>query len=294
MGTILDDTCVEAGKHVYGEANKLSELLKCGTTSAAKTTYKEVWEKLDTSQTASAGSSCTIVQESAYGFTSFTDGTVDDTAVNANSGEYDRNKAFTKGMYSTYGVVSSTCPTMTDNSKMGLCWVPDVSSSTYTSKCDPTSGTERTTCKCYHQQQILSSVGMTGSAYMIGCQHLDTIALDLNNNICEPMVSGLINVCVGQAFIGFFYFFVLAVGCMGINRFDKDHYSGKVHPEGETAGNPADSYKVDQVQTYKVDPMSGNYSAEQAMAATKIQSIQRQKVAKKRVQEKRDFRNKHH
>ena len=30
---------------------------------------------------------------------------------------------------------------------------------------------------------------MVGSSYLIGCEHLNFIALDLNNKICGPMVS---------------------------------------------------------------------------------------------------------
>jgi len=295
MGTILDDTCVEAGKQVYGEPNKLSELLKCGKGTAASTTYKSVWEKLDTAQSTATSQGYTVVQESAYGFTNFNDGTVDDAAVQTNANKYNRNHALLLGFYGStyYNTQSSTCAPMTDSSATALCWVSGVTASTYNAMCSST-GSEPTSNRCLNQAQILAAVGMVGSSYMISCQHLNTIALDLNNNICEPMVSGLINVCVGQAFIGFFYFFVLAVGCMGINRFDKDNYSdNKIAPE-ETAGNPADMQNNKPVSSnYQVDPNSAQYSAEQAMAATRIQSAQRQKAARKKVQAKRDYRNKH-
>ena len=43
--------------------------------------------------------------------------------------------------------------------------------------------------RCLQQGQILSAAGMVGSSYLIACEHLNFIALDLNNKICGPMVS---------------------------------------------------------------------------------------------------------
>jgi hypothetical protein len=280
MGTILDDTCVEAGKQAHGQTNALSDLMNCGSATASSDTYKTVWEKLDTAQAATTTQGYTNVVETTYGFTVDTCPTsTTSTDFTTNSENYERNKALLLGMYTTFGVDSSTCTSMTDTSTIMLCYVPGISASSYSSTC---SGS--VTQACLHQGQILSAAGMTGSSYMIGCQHLNTISLALNNNICDDMVNGLINVCVGQAFIGFFYFFVLAVGCMGMNRFSKDNYNSvKVHPD-ETPGGPSQQVPSN---AYKVDPHAANYSAEQAMAATRIQSAQRQKAARKKVDQKR-------
>ena len=57
LGVILDDTCDNAGKHVYGEPNALSDLLTCGDADSGwensmryvprEETYFDVWKKLD-------------------------------------------------------------------------------------------------------------------------------------------------------------------------------------------------------------------------------------------------------
>jgi len=145
---------------------------------------------------------------------------------------------------------------------------------------------------CLQQGLILSAAAMTGTSYLLSCDYLDTIALDLNNNICDGMVKGLIDTCIGQAFIGFFYFFVVAVGCMGMNRFNADNYSdnpARVAPEqgpqGQNNQDPAATFP--QGETQKVDETQGQYSAEQAMAATRIQSKQRQKQACRKVETQR-------
>lgn len=170
-------------------------------------------------------------------------------------------------MYNSYGVVSSTCESMTDETRIVLCYVPTVSESNYDSLCG-SSGSEPSSARCSKQSQILSAAGMTGSSYLISCEHLNRISLDLNNKICDPMVDGLINVCVGQAFIGFFYFFVLAVGCMGMNRFNNENYAdsqntAQVQPQKADA-EPRSAWTGNQ---YTPDqPSDGSYSAELAMA----------------------------
>lgn len=191
-------------------------------------------------------------------------------------------------MYDNYGVVQADCLSLQDNSRVVLCYVPTVTSSTYSGLCS-SGGSEPTSARCSKQSQILSAAGMCGASYLLSCQHLNSIALALNNDICDSMVSGLINVCVGQAFIGFFYFFVLVVGMMGMNRFNQDNYAGnvaQVHPE-KTSDQKTDVEPLPPMVTQGNPAAQGGYSAEQAMAATKIQSIQRQKVARKKVQEKR-------
>merc|ERR1712086_520457 len=79
--------------------------------------------------------------------------------------------------------------------------------------------------------------------------------------VCNEMVDGLINVCIGQAFIGFFYFFVVIVGCMGMNRFHKDNYAdnpAKVHP----ANQDIESGPPGGLQAQKQDTATpGQYSA---------------------------------
>jgi len=107
---------------------------------------------------------------------------------------------------------------------------------------------------------------MVGSSYLIACEHLNFIALDLNNKICGPMVDGLVNVTIGQAFIGGFYLLVLIAGCMGINRFNSENHSdnkigtemavvpnptlkadpgsAKVHPEGSSSSLEADTLEI--------------------------------------------------
>eukprot|EP00656_Telonema_subtile_P006891 TRINITY_DN13209_c0_g1_i4.p1 TRINITY_DN13209_c0_g1~~TRINITY_DN13209_c0_g1_i4.p1 ORF type:complete len:445 (+),score=76.06 TRINITY_DN13209_c0_g1_i4:354-1688(+) len=224
MGTILDDTCVEAGKHVYGEANALTDLLQCGDTSSSLSTYEDVWQQLDEAQTSMSGS----VQEISYGFST---NTYSSSAAVVNSAEYARNKGLLYGMYNSYGVEASTCESLTDPTKVVLCFVPGVNASTYQDQCFE-GGTEPSSRRCLQQTQILAGAGMTGSSYLIACEHLNHIASELNNNICEPMVGGLVLVCAGQTLIGFFYFFVLAVGCMGMNRFNKENdFNPKIHPE---------------------------------------------------------------
>merc|ERR1711935_1090199 len=111
---------------------------------------------------------------------------------------------------------------------------------------------------CLQQGMILSTAGMTGSSYLVSCEHLNTLALALNNEVCNEMVDGLINVCIGQAFIGFFYFFVVAVGCMGMNRFKSDNYSdnpARVHPEHdpEAQNNKDQAAMYQQGEMQKVD-----------------------------------------
>eukprot|EP00656_Telonema_subtile_P025987 TRINITY_DN27_c0_g1_i3.p1 TRINITY_DN27_c0_g1~~TRINITY_DN27_c0_g1_i3.p1 ORF type:complete len:357 (-),score=114.57 TRINITY_DN27_c0_g1_i3:472-1542(-) len=233
-GSFLDDTCVEAGKQVYGETNTLSELLKCGDTSSSLATYEDVWQTLDTAQ-ASLGTPPSVT-ETTYGFT--TD-TYSAAASVINSAEYARNRDMLIGMYTAYGVDATTCETVTDNSKIALCYVPGITSSTYSSMCG-SGGTEPSSARCLKQSQILAAAGMTGSSYIISCEHLNVVSLDLNNNVCDDMVGGLVNVCVGQAFIAFFYFFVLAVGCSGMNRFNSDNSADNAkvaqQPHGDTQG----------------------------------------------------------
>lgn len=282
-GVILDDTCVNAGKQVYGQANELSELLECGKTASAASSYGTVWSTLDTTQSGYNAQSYTpaFPLETASGIT--TD-TYSSAAATTNSQHYQRNKDFLLAHYTAFGISSSNCASVADSSRTVLCYVSGISdAATYTSTCGGSTSKD-----CLQQGLILSAAGMCGASYLVACEHLNYISLELNNNICEDMVKGLINVCVGQAFIGFFYFFVLAVGCLGINRFNSDNSSesAKVAPEPQerfqpTAGNPNDQWKP-----AVGDPTTG-YSAEAAMAATKIQSAQRCKVARKRVSSKR-------
>eukprot|EP00656_Telonema_subtile_P006889 TRINITY_DN13209_c0_g1_i1.p1 TRINITY_DN13209_c0_g1~~TRINITY_DN13209_c0_g1_i1.p1 ORF type:complete len:591 (+),score=103.55 TRINITY_DN13209_c0_g1_i1:129-1901(+) len=211
-------------KHVYGEANALTDLLQCGDTSSSLSTYEDVWQQLDEAQTSMSGS----VQEISYGFST---NTYSSSAAVVNSAEYARNKGLLYGMYNSYGVEASTCESLTDPTKVVLCFVPGVNASTYQDQCFE-GGTEPSSRRCLQQTQILAGAGMTGSSYLIACEHLNHIASELNNNICEPMVGGLVLVCAGQTLIGFFYFFVLAVGCMGMNRFNKENdFNPKIHPE---------------------------------------------------------------
>lgn len=93
-------------------------------------------------------------------------------------------------MYTSYNVASATCSSMTSSASTVLCYVPGVTDNTYAGLCGA-SGSEPTSNKCLNQAQILSAAGMTGASYLISCQHINTIALDLNNNICNPMVPTL-------------------------------------------------------------------------------------------------------
>eukprot|EP00658_Telonema_sp_P-2_P084523 TRINITY_DN9400_c0_g2_i1.p1 TRINITY_DN9400_c0_g2~~TRINITY_DN9400_c0_g2_i1.p1 ORF type:complete len:344 (+),score=92.37 TRINITY_DN9400_c0_g2_i1:661-1692(+) len=219
LGVFLDDTCVEAGKYVYGQNNTLTDLIECGTTTSSLETYGDTWSALDTAQ--AEPSTYISVLETNYGFTT---NVYTSSAAEVNSAEYARNKNLLFGMYDSYGVVAADCASMTDPSTVVLCYVPTIDSSNYASLCDSSTGTDKASDRCLKQTEILSAAGMTGAAYLISCEHLNGVTLDLNNNICQDMVDGLINVCVGQILIAFFYFFVLAVGCIGMNRFNNENY----------------------------------------------------------------------
>lgn len=294
MGVILDDTCDNAGKHVYGQPNALSDLLKCGTATAGADTYNNVWDKLDEVQAQydTQGYTPAYPTEMSVGFTS---NSASASGHASNSGNYAINRRLLIKEYIDFGVNVDDCASIQSDSggtvlhtaTTAMCFVPDMTTTKYQTVC--LSGQVDALNKdCLQQGMILSTAGMTGSSYLISCEHLNTLALSLNNDICSDMVDGLINVCIGQAFIGFFYFFVVIVGCMGMNRFHKDNYSSnKIHPANQDieAGPPAYS----QPHAAKPDMVTpdGQYSAEQAMAATKIQNMQRQKAAKTKVAQKR-------
>jgi len=293
LGVILDDTCDNAGKHVYGEPNALSDLLKCGAAESGQATYLSVWEKLDEIQLEYSNQGYDVYPdryptEMSVGFTS--NSAVAPGAMAANSKRYARNRLLLISEYNDFGIHPDDCASVgsagTNSSSTVLCFVPGMTTERYQSVCMD-GQPEALDKDCLQQGMVLSTAGMTGSSYLISCEHLNTLALALNNEICNEMVDGLINVCVGQGFIGFFYFFVVAVGCMGMNRFKSDNYSdnpARVHPQQqpdiESAGAPYAMPKQD------VTP-DGQYSAEQAMAATRIQGVQRQKVARKKVANKR-------
>jgi len=291
MGVILDDTCVNAGQHVYGQPNTLSSLLECGEADASATVYTDVWETLDSKEVLydDEGYTPAYPLETSVGL-STNNGS--DTAALANSQKYDANRALLLKYYTAFGIDASTCASVADSEKTVLCYVPGIDETIYESSC--LDGQASADSKpCLQQGLVLSAAAMTGSSYMLSCDYLDTLALDLNNNICDGMVKGLIDTCIGQAFIGFFYFFVVAVGCMGMNRFNSDNYSdnpARVHPEHdpEAQNNKDQAAMYQQGEMQKVDETPGQYSAEQAMAATKIQSAQRQKQARKKVQTKRN------
>lgn len=287
-GVILDDTCVNAAKHVYGEPNALADLLKCGETGSGQSSYDSVWQELDTLQSryTTEGYTPAFPTEMSVGFTTNTYG---NTSARTNAKYYSRNRALLIEEYIDFGVDEASCASITNGvatATTELCYVPNIDQTKYQNECISGSA-QALSIECLQQGIILSTAGMTGASYLISCEHLNVLALDLNNNICDDMVDGLINVCVGQAFIGFFYFFVVAVGCMGMNRFKKENYSdspARVHPQDIEAQPPG-------VQAHAMpkqdDATPGEYSAEQAMAATKIQNVQRQKVARKRVANKR-------
>jgi len=337
-GVILDDTCVNAGQHVYGEPNTLSTLLECGESAESATVYIDVWKTLDENEAVYDDNGFTPAYplETSVGL-STTNGS-DATAL-ANSLNYTANRALLQAYYIAFELNASTCASMADSEETELCFLdgldPDIYNATCLSGgCTDTSLSDGTAwvssdgytcdeyyamewcatkgdgyandgltanqaccaCKwevrqgvskpCLQQGLILSAAAMTGTSYLLSCDYLDTIALDLNNNICDGMVKGLIDSCIGQGFIGFFYFFVVMVGCMGMNRFNADNYSDnparvapEQGPEGQNNQDPAATQKVDETQ--------GQYSAEQAMAATRIQSKQRQKQACRKVETQR-------
>eukprot|EP00658_Telonema_sp_P-2_P002330 TRINITY_DN1088_c0_g1_i15.p1 TRINITY_DN1088_c0_g1~~TRINITY_DN1088_c0_g1_i15.p1 ORF type:complete len:344 (-),score=72.35 TRINITY_DN1088_c0_g1_i15:360-1391(-) len=181
VGALLDDTCVEAGKQVYGETNELAELVECGNSSASLETYNQVWQTLDAAQ---AQLGATSVLETSYGFST---NTYSVAAAELNSANYSRNRALLQGMYSSYGVLEQDCTSLSDPTKTVLCYVPGMSALNYSDQC-ATGGTNVNSAACAQQSQILSAAGMTGAGYLIGCQHLDTLALELNNQICDETV----------------------------------------------------------------------------------------------------------
>lgn len=295
LGVILDDTCDNAGKHVYGEPNALSDLLKCGEAPSSQETYFDVWKKLDEIQLTYTEQGYNVYPdayptEMSVGFT--TNNASAPGAVAANSARYARNRLLLISEYRKFGIHRDDCASLgstagKNSSSTVLCFVPGITKERYQTVC--MDGQEEALDRdCLQQGMVLSTAGMTGTSYLSSCEHLNTLALALNNEICNDMVDGLINVCVGQAFIGFFYFFVVAVGCMGMNRFNSDNYSdhpARVHPEQQP------DIESQQQQAYAMPKQDvtpdGQYSAEQAMAATRIQSAQRQKTARSRVNNKR-------
>merc|ERR1711865_735472 len=345
-GVILDDTCVNAGQHVYGQNNTLSSLLECGEADASASVYTDVWKTLDINEVSYDDNGYTPAYpiETSVGL-STTNGS--DADALANSQKYDANRALLLEYYTAFEIEASTCASVADSEKTVLCYVPGMDATIYNDTClEPSGGctdsslsdgtawvdnvgdscaqyvssqwcaqygdayandglTANQACcgcggggqadskPCLQQGLILSAAAMTGASYMLSCDYLDTLALDLNNNICDGMVKGLIDTCIGQAFIGFFYFFVVAVGCMGMNRFNADNYSdnpARVHPEqgpeGQNGSVPAATYQLQVVSVVSVET-PGQYSAEQAMAATRIQSKQRQKQARRKVETQR-------
>lgn len=289
-GVILDDTCVNAGQHVYGQPNTLSSLLECGEADASAIVYTDVWKTLDENEVLydNEGYTPAYPLETTVGL-STNNGS--HTSALGNSNNYDANRALLLKYYSTFQIDASTCASVANSDKTVLCFVPGIDPTIYESTC-LVGGANANSKPCLQQALILSAAAMTGTSYMLSCDYLDTLALDLNNNICDGMVKGLIDTCIGQAFIGFFYFFVVAVGCMGMNRFNSDNYSdnpARVHPEqspeAQNTKDQAAMYQQGEMQ--KVDETPGQYSAEQAMAATRIQSAQRQKQARRKVQNKR-------
>jgi len=236
-GTILDDTCIEAGKHVYGEPNALSELLKCDAGTAGQANYDKIWETLDINQNSYSDPPLfytPVVMETTYGFTT---NTYSIAAGIIEGKKYDDNRALLLGMYTVFSIQPQTCLMMTDTTKTNLCFVPGITSATYPAMCG-SSGTEPTSKRCLQQGQILSAAGMVGSSYLIACEHLNFIALELNNKICGPMVTGLVNVTIGQGFIGSFYFLVMIAGCMGINRFNNENDAENRIQEMNVVPNP--------------------------------------------------------
>jgi len=293
MGVILDDTCDNAGKHVYGQPNALSDLLECGVATSGAATYNTVWQKLDEVQAQydTQGWTPAYPTEMSVGFTT---NSASASSVALNSGRYSINRALLIKEYIDFGVRVEDCDSLqlsggsdiVHTATTVMCYVPQMTPDKYQTVCMG-GQIDALDKDCLQQGMILSTAGMTGSSYLVSCEHLNTLALALNNEVCNEMVDGLINVCIGQAFIGFFYFFVVIVGCMGMNRFHKDNYAdnpAKVHP----ANQDIESGPPGGLQAQKQDVATpGQYSAEQAMAATRIQNIQRSKVAKKKVAQKR-------
>lgn len=94
-------------KQVYGQANQLSELLKCeADSSGTLSTYKEVWQTLDTAQ----GLYGSSVSETTYGFTT---NTYSAAAAEVNSAEYQRNRDLLFGVSdkNTWALRLSDCET---------------------------------------------------------------------------------------------------------------------------------------------------------------------------------------
>merc|ERR1712159_946554 len=128
VGVILDDTCVAAGKRVYGEPNRLDDFLECPDPDSSLATYKEVWQTLDTAQANYGGS----VTETTYGFTT---NTYSVDAANVNSKEYKRNRDLLQGMYNNYDVTAATCLPLRDTTRTSICWVTTITSANYDAEC---------------------------------------------------------------------------------------------------------------------------------------------------------------
>lgn len=286
MAVYLDDSCVEIGKFTAGKPSKISEVFKCPAVAEFETAYK---------------SNVDLVTPSIKNFNSVHGSKASKLPLPGGPVYPDLAKpakapyAFvqnTKYLYQlTLSIPVVPCKTKTSKgSQIEYCKVKGAAETKPPCKLTGSSGSpydKRTVC---HQQQIIAAAsGMVGASYVANCQYLKGLTVKLNNDVCYNMVAGFTGVFVAQALIGVMYIIVLVVGIKGLRAFASEEAGAafKVTPD--------DSSGMEMQQHAGVAGMGApppllkpeQYGSQHHHAATKIQSIQRGKQAKAKVQDQR-------